>query len=141
MKDPLDNKPRAYEVLGLRRSVTLAEINATYARLAKESPSRRPELTNAWQRLRRPETRLEEDFWYYAVGDAEGGERVIADSREEFPWDPALPPLEIGLELTDLAEDRYRRDFGPLELRDIELSDVDRYDEEPAAALPLVFDK
>lgn len=141
MKDPLDTKQRAYEVLGLYRSATLAEINAAYARLAKENPSRRPELTNAWQRLRRPETRLEEDFWYYAAGDTKGVTHVAADSREEFRWDPALPPLEVGPGLTDLAEGRYQRDFGPLELRNIKLSYVDRDNEEPTVSLPLVFDK
>lgn len=143
MKDPLDSKQRAYEVLGVDRNATLDEINKAYARLAADPKniSRRQELTNAWQRLRRTETRLEEDFWYYTVEHDEHAEHTATDPHEEFRWDPALPPLEIGLEFTDLAEGRYRQDLRPLEFRDIRLTHIDRYDEQPAATIPIVFDR
>jgi len=141
MKDPLDTKQRAYEILGVGQNATLDEINKAYAELARKYPARRTELTNAWQRLRRPETRLEEDLWYYAVRDAEQVEHVVVDTREEFPWDPALPPLEVGLEFTDLADGRYRRDFSPIAFREVKLSHLDRYDEAPGATLPLRFDQ
>lgn len=146
MKDPLDARARAYEVLGLTQNATLAEISAAYARLAAKQPARRQELTNAWQRLRRPETRIEEDFWYYLVeADGQAGGKVVtapaADQDGPFRWDPVLPRLEVGLELTDLADGRWRRDFSPLETRDVTLSHLERYDEEPTAAHTPVFDR
>jgi hypothetical protein len=143
MKDPLDHNRRAYEVLGVGRDATPDEINKAYARLAADPKNvmRRQELTNAWQRLRRPETRLEEDFWYYDVGDAEKAEPGPADTREGFPWDPALPPIVLGPEVTDLAGDRCGRDFGPLAFRELTLTHLERYDEAPAAVLPLTFER
>ncbi len=141
MRDPLDRKNRAYELLGVPRNATLAEINAAYARLAAENPSRRQELTNAWQRLRRPETRFEEDFWYYAGSDKEKEEAVEADSSDGFHLDPELPPLNVTPWITDLADGRYRRDFRRLEFRDLKLSRIPSYEEEPTAALAVVFDK
>jgi len=140
MKDPLDNKDRAYELLGIGRNATLAEVNAAYARLAREQPSRRQELTNAWQRLRRSETRLEEDFWYYVVEQAEPAEPSAA-RREAFAWDPAVPTLHLGREHTDLAGDRYQRDFTPIEYREVKLTDLPHYDEPVALSVPVVFDK
>jgi curved DNA-binding protein CbpA len=141
MKDPLDSQARAYEVLGVSQSATLAEINAAYARLAAQYPARRQELTTAWQRLRRPDTRLEEDFWYYVVGEGGTVEPSSAGAREQFPWDPVVPPLSLGLEATDLAQDRFLRDFGPLASHDVALSHLEHYDTEPATVLPIVFDK
>ena len=84
MKDPLDRKQRAFELLGLGRNATLAEINAAYVRLAAMDRSRRQELTDAWHRLRRPETRLEEDFWYYSVAEVERPESVAPFGADEF---------------------------------------------------------
>lgn len=142
MRDPFDSKQRLYEVLGVAREATLDEINRAYARLAADPKniSRRQELTNAWQRLRRVETRLQEDFWYYEVQEEEPTGHLSTDSREEFPWDPALPPVEIGVEFTDLCEARYRRDFSPLKFRSMQLTHIDSYDEE-AAPIPFVFDR
>ena len=142
MKDPLDSKQRAYEVLGVNRNATLDEINKAYARLAADPKniSRRQELTNAWQRLRRLETRLQEDFWYYEVREEEPTGHLSADSREEFPWDPVLPLVVVGAEFTDLDEGRYRRDFSPLKFRSMKLTHIDSYDEE-ATPIPIVFDK
>lgn len=143
MKDPLDSRQRAYEVLGIGRNATLAEINAAYARLTAREPSRRQELTNAWQQLRRPETRFDEDFWYYAVGDADRLESAVPAPVEALPWDPALPPaaLDIGREYTDLANGHHHRDFTPISFRDIELKDSGRYDGQPEIDLPLRFDR
>ncbi len=142
MKDPLDRKKRAYELLGVPRNAMLAEINAAYARrLAAENPSRRQELTNAWHRLRRSEKRLEEDFWYYAGVDGETGGSIEVDPQDGFHWDPELPPLDIGSWITDLADGCFRRDFRPLEFRDLKLSRISRYEEEPAATFAVQFDK
>jgi hypothetical protein len=142
MKDPLDNKNRPYEILGVGRNATLAEINAAYARLAGENPSRRQELTNAWHCLRRSEKRLEEDFWYYVGVDGETGRGSIeVESQDGFHWDPELPPLDIGSWIVDLADGCFRRDFRPLEFRDLKLSRISRYEEEPAATFAVEFDK
>ncbi|MBI4493555.1 MAG: hypothetical protein HY690_12265 [Chloroflexi bacterium] len=141
MKDPLDSKERPYEILGVGRNATLAEIDAAYARLTAEHPARRQELTQAWQRLHRPETRLEEDFWYYPVGDAEHERDGGAELQVELQWDPALPAVEIDLAFTDLAEGRYRADFRPLEFRAMKLAHLDRYDAQPKTLFRPAFDR
>ncbi len=134
MKDPLDKKERAYEILGVGQDASVNEINQAYARLTREHPERRAELANAWQRLRKAQTRLEEDFWHYMIPDAGEGDAPADNLSDKFPWDPALPPLEVGLEHTDLAGSRYRRDFTPVTFRDVRLSHLERYDTPPTVA-------
>ena len=141
MKDPLDRRKRAYELLEVSRNAAPAEINAAYARLAAGNPSRRQELTNAWHCLRRSEKRLEEDFWYYAGADGETWGSIEAASQDGFQWEPELPPLDIGSWVADPADGRFRRDFRPLEFRDPKLSRIARYEEDPAATFAVEFDK
>jgi hypothetical protein len=141
MKDPLDNKARAYEVLGVHRNASREGITAAYNALCRREPARRRQLTLAWHRLRKPETRIEEDFWYYDVADQDRVEQASSVGDEAFEWDPVLPPIEIGLEFTDLAQGRYRRDFSALEYRKVEMSHLGRFDEDPAAAIPINFDR
>ena len=143
MKDPLDKKKRAYELLNIDRHATLPEINAVYARLCAEDPSKRQELTNAWQRLRRADTRLEEDFWYYNIAKVKTIDRVNLDMSDTVLSQPVLPPdaLEVGLECTELANELYRNDFRPIEFEAIRLNDIEGYDEEPALAVPIIFDR
>lgn len=141
MKDPLDTELRAYEILGVPRDAGRDEINRAFARLIDEQPERLDELRNAWDRLRFADRRLQEDIWYYP----EAGEPEVEAAGEhlsgEFDWEPAIPAFEIGVELTDLAEGRFRRDFGRLEFREVKVGHLDRYDGEPAEILPVVFDK
>jgi hypothetical protein len=140
MKDPLDTGQRAYEVLGVRRDASRDEINRAYARLTREQPGRGAELRNAWDRLRRPVHRLEEDLWYYAVVELDTPETPV-ESGEEISLEPELPLLEVGLEFTDVAQGRYRRDFSGLEFREIKISHISAYDTEVADLLPIVFDR
>jgi hypothetical protein len=140
MKDPLDSKQRAYEVLGLPRTASRDEINAAYASLTKQYPARRQEVTNAWQKLRRPETRLEEDFWYYMVGDGNSQQQNTPTADEPLVCDPVAPPLDVGIEVTDLADNRWKHVVPPREFRDLKLSHIERYDE-PVKQLPVTFDK
>lgn len=144
MKDPLDKNERAYEILEVPEHAGPNEINAAYARLTAQRPDRRPALTNAWQRLRRPDTRFEEDFWYYSVDDkAEGPGPRATDAQVRVPWDPVLPAraLELGLEFTDLSDGGYMKDFTQIEFREIKLSYTHRYDEEAGVGLDVVIDK
>jgi hypothetical protein len=143
MKDPLDTEKRAYEVLGVRRNATPAEINAAYARRTAQDPSMRQELTQAWQQLRKAATRLKEDFWYYPVGDAERIEQKPSEERQALYLDPVLPvtAIEMGCEYTDLADGKYAKDFTQIRFRKIKLSYTDRYDEAPDFILPIVFDR
>ena len=141
MKDPADRKERAYDTLGLRRDATLGEVNAAYARLAAKDPSRRQKLTNAWQCLRKPETRLEEDLWYYPGGDSDAEAPSEPEPPNPFAADNAVPSLVIGVELTDLADGAFRRDFTPLHFREVHWQHLDGYEEDPLAALPIEFEK
>jgi hypothetical protein len=141
MKDPLDNKVRPYDVLGIDTNASRDEITAAFHALCIKQPARRRELALAWHRLRRPETRIEEDFWYYDVSDSAPAQGAARGDGEAFDWDPVPPPMEIGLEFTDLADNRYRRDFSPLECRNVEMSHMPRFDEDPAAEIPINFDR
>jgi hypothetical protein len=143
MKDPLDNRKRAYEILDISQNASVAEINAAFARLIANDRSRLQELNIAWNKLRKAETRLEEDFWYYDLGQSDKIEGTITGVHEELSLDPILPPeaSNINLKCIDLSEERYRNDFAPIEFREFKLSDIITYNEVSMYIPPLNFDK
>lgn len=142
MRDPLDKRIRPYDILQLSPDATLAEVNAAYTRLCADRANfrRRQEITDAWQRLRRVQTRLEEDVWYYQVplpaqaqfeGEAPSGPPVI---------EPQLPPITLGRELTDLHQGRAARLQTPIRFRQVELSYISRYYDAPIRPDHVSFD-
>jgi hypothetical protein len=143
MKDPLDTKERPYEVLGVGQNSTMDEINKAWAKLVKDpkARTRRRDINSAWHRIRKAETRVEDDIWSYSIHSSES---AVAVPGEVSAWvmtaDPILPDLSLGIEVTDLGTGRYRQDFRPMEFREIRLSHIEHYDPAGVPYLAVTFD-
>jgi len=142
MRDPLDRKRGAFESLGVDRQATLAAINVAYARLANASPIGRQALSEAFHRLRRPESRLEEEFWYYPVHEDRGepvsdpGATPVACS-----WTPAPPVVDLRGFAADVETLRHAVAGQEVRAREMAVSRSSRYTRDPLAAVPFNFDR
>lgn len=106
MKDPLDHEIHAYDVLDVSPSSTPEMIQEAYTRLAQSRAGHVRERAYAWHRLRQPEMRMAEDFWYYprtlwpemstapdeCVEEADRATQLHAPAPHCCPW-----PLDTAL--------------------------------------------
>ncbi len=71
MKDPWEKTQRPYEVLGVAPEVSVKEAERVYAAALRDRKNnlRRQAISAAFDRLRRLERRLEDEIFYYQVGD------------------------------------------------------------------------
>jgi len=142
MKDPLDRRPRAYEVLGLSLDANRAQVDSAYARLAATNRSGRQELADAWHRLRKPESRLEEDLWYYILGDEVDQFDAQDVGEMSFMWDPEAPATIVGDQLVELDRgDSCRRDFREVALRPTSICDRGCYEADGLRLVAIPLDK
>jgi hypothetical protein len=139
MKDPLDKKERAYDILGVDRDAGKQKIMAAYGVMVRKQGAK---AQNAWNKLLKPENRFEEDFWYYPVGDQEKLEISDAGS-DKIPLEPEAPAFvsNVDIRYTDLAAERFRKDFRPIQWRKVEFEDLAHYEDDLKELLPIVFDK
>lgn len=142
MYDPLDQRHRAYELLGVGPDADRRQVDAAYNRSLKKKGADRKELGQAWRLLRKPINRLEEDVWAYHLGQPpQAGRASQAETAVQLR--AQLPPemLQVNLGLTDLAGGRHQRDFRQIGPRAVALSQSRRYAGDPVAWLPLDFDR
>jgi hypothetical protein len=148
VKDPLDPTDRPYELLGVGPDATQDEITKAYRRLSTDPKNKRrvPELTAAWNDLRRLQTHLEEDLWYYRVTPPDAAAFGDGTTPDVPSVQPAFPPLELGRGFTDLEPSRVAcggavaRYETPLEPRKVELTYVRCHYDEPVLPDHIRFD-
>lgn len=145
MYDPLDQRHRAYELLGVGPEADRRQVDAAYNRALKKKGADRKELGLAWRLLRKPINRLEEDVWAYQLGEPPGLGQVsqVSQAQASVHLEALLPPemLQVNLGMTDLGGGLFRRDFSQIPPRTVALSQSRRYTGHPAAHLPLDFDR
>ncbi len=142
MKDPLDSRKRAYEVLGLTPQATMADVQQAYVDLSGDPKNRKrhQEITDAWRRLRRSDSRIEEDFWHYQADTPENAQYDGQVPVEPPAIQPAFPPITLGREFTDLHQGRAARFRTPIKFRDVTLSYLRRFFDAPVLPKHVRFD-
>ena len=103
LKDPDDDQPRAFELLGLTGMPSASEVQRAYALQTGKTTDRsaRVQLTEAWRRLRTAEGRLEETIWYYPLGALPD----LAALGDEGLFLEALRPPHVPFDLSGLCID------------------------------------
>ncbi|MBI4799596.1 MAG: hypothetical protein HY794_12910 [Desulfarculus sp.] len=141
MYDPLDQRHRAYELLGVGPEADRRQVDAAYNRALKKKGADRKELGQAWRLLRKPINRLEEDLWAYQLGQPpQVGQASQAETAVQLQALLLQEMLQVNLGMTDLASGLYGRDFTRINPRVVALSQSRRYAGGPEAWLPLDFD-
>jgi hypothetical protein len=104
MKDPADDRHRAYESLGLKLGATKDQVTAAYEQATANpaNATRLPELTSAWYALTRARPRLEEDFWHYDEPPAQGAGVPVAPGAEGLAVEPALAVILTDDQVSEL---------------------------------------
>jgi hypothetical protein len=139
MRDPLDAREGPYAVLGIGRDAKLPEIQAAYQRRTRERAGRTKKPTEALNRLRRAELRFEEDFWYYPSSPAIETPASTADVvAGPVQLEVISPVVDVSPGPSALAEASGRRDRTAPRSKTPAVSHLERYDDDPVAALTRV---
>jgi len=144
MKDPSDTRKGAYDLLEVSHDASAGEIKQAYAKGVRKMRSRRTDIMRAWHKLRKPSDRFEEDFWYYRSSDQnlDMEDETVSELSEKLLLEPSPPSLNLGLEMTDLAEGHNRGDYPPLEFRTVQVKEIETYDDPPVGrSMPVRFDQ